>query len=307
MLKPRFQRELPTLLNTTADAVSQLLGARCTFEAIRNETGAFSVIAPGDALAAAKPGAVCCRCAYGKKGTGNGGLLIPERAALHLARLAMFMAPPTVNDTFEFAGSVSDAVSEVWNVMIAAWNQGADPDCRLSSKPELRAAEHYPATLPFPEEAGVFPTALRVAATLNDHSFETTWFLPSSALSVAPRGWTPTEFVMRTVAAPVAAPVVAQAVTEEVPTVPAASAAVADGMVFIDPTGFVLQMIRTAARHGMIEIVNSEEVGDAAAVVATGAAAIEAAAAQGHKTVTIHPKGKQGPAENEAQQKAATH
>lgn len=237
MLHQRFERELPALLEQSGECLNEMLGASFEFRFKSKE-----LIPIQEALSAMGAGAVCCRSAFVKRASGTGGVLIPRAAARRMAHVAMFIEPPE-DDSFEFAGLVDEAVSEVWNVLIGAWNRKADPDWRMSSRVAERAVEYYPGDIEFPVEAGVYPSAVMISALMEGYEFEFALFIPSRAIVGRPSEWTPRDFIRETVQ-----PQASTASTEK-PCQPAV-----DGVVFLDPSGCILRMIRRYCSEGLIEI-----------------------------------------------------
>lgn len=260
-LAPGFQKELPTLLGRVIEDLCQMLDIEAAIDA---EAGELCTLA--DVFADCGRGAVCCRSIFIRKVNGIGGLLLPDDAADQLSRAALMMDPPEEGEEFDFPGVGREALEEIFNIVVGSWNTTSSPDYRLGSKTEERSVEYYPAHLPFPEAAGVFPCVLRFPFSLGTYSGFIAVFVPIKAIhgrevaAFIP----PTQFVKDTAPNATAAAAAAAATATPPPVESPLAKPRYEGplkpVVFLDYTGQILRWLRARANEPNTTITLSPQL-----------------------------------------------
>ncbi|MFQ5653432.1 MAG: hypothetical protein ACE5GW_01715 [Planctomycetota bacterium] len=172
-----FKKELPELLRQVGADMAQVLDMPVEFLAAELEVKPIEVY-----FKSRGSGAVCCRSVFTRKSCGIGGILVGEETTSVMSRAILAHDPPSQDEPFLFEGLVSEAMSELFNILTGSWNRVASPEYRLSMKTDDRSVEHYATDLPFPAEAGVYPEVVVVPITMGERRSSVGIFLPLKAI-----------------------------------------------------------------------------------------------------------------------------
>ena len=170
---PRMvQKEFETLAPVVAEGLGTMLGAKVSID-----LSGGTLLDEAQFFARFEGRGIACRSQFVHSSSGIGGIHLEERAAQVVAAKALFMDVPAEGSAFEFEEH-REALEEIFNVFIGAWNRSASTDFRMSTKVDERAVEHYSDLTTFPRLSGVLPTVLVGEVSIDGETSSIGIYLP---------------------------------------------------------------------------------------------------------------------------------
>ena len=166
------QKEFQSLAPQVAEGLGMLLGAEVTIDLSEAR------IIPGrEFLTEVGGNGISCRSQFVLSSSGIGGIFLQDRAAQVFGAKILFMDVPEEGTPIVFEEQ-REALEEIFNVFIGAWNRAASTEFRMSTKVDERAVERWEGLEAFPPLSGVFPMVLVSKLTIDDHVSDMGIYLP---------------------------------------------------------------------------------------------------------------------------------